>query len=171
MPRSLKDTYTGHSGQNAVKAELLHRLCNVAVPEVDVGEDVLAFRDGDEAVLRLQVKTANARRLKTEAGYTAQFSVPLGHLRRRDKPPLYYVFAVRLEDTWSDFLIVRRTALDDLRVLEGFGTPNEGALKFTLSFRSDDVRCGGISLQAYRNAWETLPPLGPAATGGGSAEG
>jgi hypothetical protein len=67
MPRSIKDTYTECSGQNAVKAELLHRMCNVAVPEVDVGEDVLAFRDGDANISRIQVKTANAKRRRRRA--------------------------------------------------------------------------------------------------------
>lgn len=171
MPRSIKDTYTGHSGQNAVKAELLHRLCNVAVPEVDVGEDVLAFRDGDDAVIRIQVKTANAKRLKAEGGYAAQFSVPLEQLERRDSPALFYVFAVRLEARWVDFLIVPRAELYELHITEGFGTENNGALKFTLSFRAEEVRCGGSNLQAYRNTWETLPPLASAAASSEDAAG
>ena len=39
--RGPRDTYTGRSGQMAVMAELLFRRCNAAIPEVDVGTDVL----------------------------------------------------------------------------------------------------------------------------------
>ena len=42
----------------AVIAELLHRRCNAAIPHVDIGMDVFAFRDDREDVARIQVKTA-----------------------------------------------------------------------------------------------------------------
>jgi hypothetical protein len=51
--RQRRRPYTGRSGQMAVMAELLDRECNVAVPEIDVGEDVFAFRDGEEAIARI----------------------------------------------------------------------------------------------------------------------
>ena len=38
-------TFTGGSGQMAVMGELLHRKCNAAIPHVDVGTDVFAFKD------------------------------------------------------------------------------------------------------------------------------
>jgi hypothetical protein len=159
MARGRRDAYTGRSGQLAVMAELLQRQCNAAIPEVDVGEDVFAIRDGSDIIARLQVKTANARPLKTPDGYTAQFSVPLEQLQRRDIPPLHYVFPVRLGGRWQDFVIIARWQLADLHEVENLGVENEGALKFTLSFRGDDVRCGRVSLQPFRNAWQTLPPF------------
>lgn len=55
---SRQRAYTGHSGQMAVMAELLHRQCNVAVPDVDYGTDVFAFHDDREDVARIQVKAA-----------------------------------------------------------------------------------------------------------------
>lgn len=158
MARGRKDVYTGRSGQLAVLAELLQRECNAAIPEVDTGEDVFAFRDGSDVIARLQVKTANAKPLKTADGYTAQFSVPLAQLGRRDVPPLYYVFPVRFAGRWQDFLIVQRWQLSDLYEAGTLGIENAGALKLTLSFRTHDVRCGRVSLQAFRNAWDTLPP-------------
>jgi hypothetical protein len=138
---------------------LLHRECNAAVPIVDVGEDIFAFRAGDDQVARIQVKTANAKPLKTEGGYTAQFSVPLEQLGAEDNPPLFYILTVRLDRWWEDFIVINRTSLNDLRVAEGLGTESNGTWKFTLSFRTDDVRSGGVSLQRYRNVWDKLPPL------------
>src|SRR5580765_7265198 len=106
MPRSPKDNYTGPSGQLAVMAELLQRLCNVAIPEVDVGEDLFAFRNGEETIARLQVKTATARPLKSAGAYTAQFSFPLKQLDLPEPPLLFYVLPVRLDDAWVDFLVL-----------------------------------------------------------------
>ena len=59
-------TYTGGSGQMAVIAKLLHRKCNAAIPAIDVGTDVFAFRDNSEAVAHIQVKTAVGSRIRTD---------------------------------------------------------------------------------------------------------
>lgn len=44
---SRRDLYVGRAGQLAVMAELLLRGYNVAIPEVDVGDDVFVVRDRD----------------------------------------------------------------------------------------------------------------------------
>jgi hypothetical protein len=62
--RGTRDMYTGRSGQMAVMAELLFRLCNAAIPEVDAGTDVFAFQDEREEVARVQVKTAQGERYR-----------------------------------------------------------------------------------------------------------
>jgi hypothetical protein len=160
--------YTGRSGQLAVMAELLDRGCNVAIPEVDVGRDLFAFQDEEEGVAHLQVKTAGkARALKAEGSYTAQIDVPLDQLEFPDRPALYYVFAMRLGKRWADFLVIRRSRLNALRLEKDLGTrytdpkAHKAYLKFTFSFSTDGVTCGGESFQPYRNAWTSLPPLRP----------
>jgi hypothetical protein len=139
--RSIHDTYTGRAGQLAVMAELLMRKRNVAIPEVDVGEDVLAFISGQEVISRLQVKTANARALKAAGRYSARVSVPLRQLRAADRPTLYYAFPVRLEDRWMDFLFISRYRLKEMSTDEGVGYLNatSGELELSLSFGPDDV--------------------------------
>src|SRR4051794_37253751 len=109
--RSMRDSYTGRGGQRAVLAELLVRGCNAAVPEVDEGEDLLAFLSRHPAVAFLQVKTANAEPLRGEGRYAARFSVPLEQLQQPRRATLFYVFAVRLGDRWADFVVIQR---DDL---------------------------------------------------------
>lgn len=42
-------------------AELVSRGYNVAVPEVDIGDDIFVVRDRDGQLSRVQVKTANAK--------------------------------------------------------------------------------------------------------------
>src|SRR3954468_22390844 len=101
--------YTGRSGQMAVMAELLARGCNVAVPEVDVGSDLFAFQDEEGLVTHIQVKTAGKpRSVKDDGGFSAQIDVPLGQLSRWDDPRLFYVFAMRVEGRWADFIVISR---------------------------------------------------------------
>jgi hypothetical protein len=113
--------YTGRSGQLAVMAELLQRGVNVADPQVDVGEDVRAFRNGRPTVARLQVKTATAHPLQEPGCYAARVSVPLSLLAAPEDVRLDYVFAVRLGDRWTDFIVISRVELKELHEDEGIG--------------------------------------------------
>jgi hypothetical protein len=161
---SLEKTYNGRSGQMVVLAELLIRQCNGAIPEVDVGTDVFAFQDAREEVARVQVKTAWGKPYKKEEGYSVRFEVPMQQLKRRDRPPLYYVFAVRLADRWGDFRVLSRPELKEFwNGDRPFGTENgtTGNLVFTAQFRPGNVTCGDVDLTAFRNAWDRLPPLRP----------
>jgi hypothetical protein len=157
-----RDTYTGKSGQMAVQAELLARQCNVAVPEVDEGEDVFTFVFRDPDVTRIQVKTANAERLKEAGRYAAKVSVPLEQLRDPFEGELFYIFAIRLSDQWSDFVVIRRADLRERHESEGVGYIHLRAqeLQLYLSFSPDALVCSGQDFQPYRNAWARLPVLG-----------
>jgi hypothetical protein len=159
--------FTGGSGQMAVISELLHRKCNAAIPHVDVGTDVFAFRDDREDVARIQVKTAPGKWYKQGAGYRATFNVPMKQLERADNPPLFYALAVRLNDAWGDFVVISRSRLQELWN-SGCGSENEasGDLQLHIRFRrSDDSRvlaqCQEFDLTAHLNAWNDLPPLRP----------
>jgi hypothetical protein len=173
--RSNVDTYTGQAGQMAVLAELLMRRCNVAVPIVDEGEDTFTFLTGRPNVTRIQVKTANAEALKAEGRYAARVSVPLGQLRSKAPTPLFYIFAIRLDDRWADFLLITRLQLKELNEEAGVGYVNEraGELQLYLSFGPGTVVCSGQDLQRYRNAWHLLPVVQALAgsTGAGGAAG
>ncbi len=157
-------TYTGYSGQMAVMAELLFLQCNVAVPTIDLGTDTFAFRDDREEIARIQIKAVQGTPYKVEEGCSAQFDIPMKQLRRPDKPPLYYVLAVRLEEKWAEFLVVSREDLNSYwNGDQKFGTPNNasGNLVLTIQFRPNSVRCGTVELTTHRNAWMTLPPFRP----------
>src|SRR4051812_23513730 len=152
--------YTGGSGQLAVMAELLQRGMNTAAPEVDLGEDVLTFRQGRAAVVHVQVKTATAEALKEPGRYAARASVPFLQLREPDDVRLYYVFAVRLGERWTDFLVISRPELNRLHADEGVGYPNHraGELQLYFACTPESLTCSGRDMGPYRNAWRT-PPL------------
>src|SRR5262249_3070578 len=110
----------------AVVAEILFRRCNAALPEMDTGTDLFAFHDDWDVIDRVQVKAGQGKRYRGEEGYSVQFDVPMGQLRRPDEPPLFYVLAARVEGKFEDFLIISRAEVSalwtgDLR----FGTDNE----------------------------------------------
>ena len=85
-----KDSFVGKAGQLAVMAEFLLRGYNVAMPEVDVGDDILVVNDWAEQLWRIQVKTATG--VKRAYGYSGQFLVPLEQLTSAQRTPLFYIF-------------------------------------------------------------------------------
>jgi hypothetical protein len=163
--RGTDDSFTGRAAQLAVMAELLRLRCNAAIPEVDLGTDVFAFKDDREEVVRLQVKGCTAPHVYADgSGYSAKFALPMKQFRRPDdRPPLYYVLAVLRDERWVDFLIVSRSRLQSYFGGEKkFGSLNKtnGELVITVEFR-ERVECSGQGLTDCRNAWHSLPPLLP----------
>jgi hypothetical protein len=161
--RHADDSFTGRAAQLAVMAELLRLRCNAAIPEVDLGTDVFAFKDDREEVVRLQVKSCTVpKQYADKSGYSATFALPMKQFRRLDdRPPLYYVLAVLREGKWVDFLIVSRAKLQTLyggKTKFGSYKKKKDELAITLAFRAD-VECGGQKLTECRNAWTSLPPL------------
>ena len=170
-------SFTGGSGQMAVIGELLYRECNAAIPHVDIGTDVFAFRDDRADVARIQVKTAPGKPYKGGRGYSAKFGVPMRQLERTDNPPLFYALVVRLESGRGGFVVISRAELHKLWNQGcGFENSRSGNLELLIQFRLNDqpegsgggqpqlqARCGTFDLTRYLNAWESLPPLKPLA--------
>jgi hypothetical protein len=156
-----QNLYLAQGGHLAAMSEFLCRGYNVAVPEVDVGDDVFVVRDEDGRLTRVQVKSAAGRLMNRQGAYQGLFSVPLKQVMRPRDPDLTFVFPVRYEDRWRDFLVIRRAELAALRKQWQLGgTPTQkGALVLRLVFTAADVICGGVSLQAYRNNWSAWPPV------------
>jgi hypothetical protein len=146
----------------AVMAELLARGCNVAIPEVDVGEDLFAFRDGQPLIDRIQVKTANAVRRKQKDRYRAEVRVPLVQLWKLDTPQLFYVFSIRLSDSWSDFVVISRPDLNLLYENRGVGAADMSGkeLRIPLDFKPESLTSGDQDLSAFRGAWAKLRIFG-----------
>jgi hypothetical protein len=158
MAMSRRHLFTGRSGQLALMAEFLHRELNVAIPEVDVGDDIVVVRDDNDQVTRVQVKTANAREL-TEAGrITAQFNVPLEQLEKGPQH-LVYAFVVRYRDFWAEFVIVRRSILYELHTKHSLGSPDgNGNLILNLSFGRNEITTKGLNLHPFRRCFTPWPP-------------
>ena len=166
--RGTGDHFTGRAAQLAVMSELLRFQCNAAIPEVDLGTDVFAFKDEREEIVRLQVKACTVPYIYPDgSGYSAKFALPMKQLRRLDdRPPLFYVLAVLRDERWADFLIVSRARLRSYLNPEkgekSFGSLDKAndALIVAVEFRAK-VECSERDLTNCRNAWTSLPPLQP----------
>jgi hypothetical protein len=153
-----KHLFTGRSGQLAVMAEFLHRELNVAIPEVDVGDDLVVVRDDNDQVTRVQVKTANAEDLKTVQRFTAQFSLPLDQLEKGPEH-LVYALTVRRNSRWEEFVILRRSILYELYNAHSIGSPDgQGNLILKLSFGPSEVTNKCLNLHVFRAGFTPWPP-------------
>jgi hypothetical protein len=150
--------YVGGAGQAAVMSEFLIRGYNVAVPEVDRGDDLFVVADASGVFSRIQVKAANARPSAGGAGYSAQVLVPIRQLQSAFTPDLSYVFALRLANKWADFVVVPRSELYDEHVLNRVGSLTKaGFVLFKLRVRGSQVQCGGASWDRYLNHFAAWP--------------
>lgn len=149
--------YLGKAGHFAAMSEFLMRGWNVAVPEVDVGDDIFVVRDSDGAFMRVQVKTAQATKLKI--GFSAQFAIPLPQLARPSTPELTYALVVRhLNHGWHLPLIIPRAELNDLRENNDIGSMVNGILVLHIRFAlGGEVHCSKQMLTKYLNDFAGFP--------------
>lgn len=149
--------YTGKSGQLAVMSEFLIRGYNVAMPEVDEGDDIFVVHHHTGTLWRIQVKSANAR--NERGGLTARFNVTAAQLRNEREPDLMFVFAVRHAGRWADFIVIPRAELYALHTEFELGKVLAGNVMFELVFTRGTVRCRGQSFRRFRNTWTAWPSL------------
>jgi hypothetical protein len=154
---SQQNLYLGRAGQMAVMAEFLWRGWNVAVPEVDVGEDIFVVEDETGELSRVQVKTATAKSL--QSGYTVQFNISLKQLMTRRVPDLIYVFVIRSVRGWEPFILVGRRELASEHENQGVGSISRGDLILRFNVQDPELWCSNRDFRAYRNDWSRWPVL------------
>lgn len=101
-----KTTHFGRAGEYFVMSELLLRGWNVAVPVVDVGDDVFIIDDRDKAIRRVQVKSSTTTR-DEDGSHQAQFNLSRAQLRGVQPVEPYDVLLARLDERWR-FLVIPR---------------------------------------------------------------
>lgn len=149
----------GRAGHLAVMSEFLVRGWNVAVPEVDVGDDIFVVRDSDGAFVRIQVKTAQAKPLKK--GFSAQFAIPLQQLGSLPIPELTYALLVRHPNaSWHRPLIISRFDLNNLYQLHNIGSVANNLLVLHVRFTPDaEVYCSKQSFTPFLNDFAQFPTI------------
>ena len=180
-----KRSHLGKAGHHAVMAEFLLRGWNVAIPEVDVGEDIFVVDDNADRVTRVQVKTTE--RVARSGGVTrAKFGgIARTQFWSSAEMPFYYVFVLREGRQW-EFVVLKRKELQRLRAqaeatdsaeaerrpgprpkaTQPEGDDAAGTITLVMTFSAGDVTVWGRSLQAFRNEWGEFPEVsvGPGAT-------
>ena len=154
MPKA--NLYVGRAGQMAVMAEFLVRGYNVAVPEVDIGDDILVVKDDDGAYARVQVKAAKAT--KTSKGYSASYALKFSQVEFPSTPETWFVFANRLEEKWQSFVIIPRSELYIMYDKYKIGSLNQSrVLSLYFSYSGAKVSCSGQDFSHYLNNWSGWP--------------
>jgi len=153
-----RNLYLGRAGQLAVMAEFLIRGWNVAIPEVDTGDDIFVVQDSSGDLSRIQVKTANGQSL-SEGGFSAQFFVSKSQLETPRTPDLHYVFLVRYEEKWNSFLIINRADLWSKREEDDMGSQSGDGIVFRFIYNDEGTTCSGKDIGKYINNWERWPIL------------
>jgi hypothetical protein len=159
MAISQKRTHFGRAGEYFAMSEVLLRGWNVAVPVVDVGDDVFVIDDNDKRTFRLQVKSC-----RVDKG-VATFTLSRPQLRATLPIELLYMFMLREESRWR-FLLIPRVRLNDLhkeylnitRVGRGRRPKADSEAKtdgltFQVTLSLDGARGWGASLDEFLERW------------------
>lgn len=160
-------------------SEFLLRGWNVAVPVVDVGDDVFVINDNDKTTWRVQVKSAQAKPCK--GGSLAHFNLSRMQLARVEDIELFYMMMIRDGARWR-YLVIPREALYEIYT-RWLSAPREGrrgrpvlgenaktdTLRFDVVIDEGTATAWEAPMTPYLDAWPNdLPMLG---TGPGSESG
>lgn len=148
--------YLGKAGHLSVMAEFLTRGWNVAIPEVDIGDDIFVVQDDNGTLRRVQVKTSTST--PRENSFSGQFNVSLAQLKNMANIPVHYVFVVRHNEQWTKPVVIRQDYLLDHWQTNKIGSEHNGNLNLYFSYsREDKVESSGLDLSRYISDFTDFP--------------
>lgn len=137
-------------------SEFLTRGWNVAIPEVDIGDDIFVVQDDNGTLRRVQVKTSTST--PRENSFSGQFNVPLAQLKNIANIPVHYVFVVRHNEQWTKPVIIRQDYLLDHWQANRIGSEHNGNLNLYFSYlKGDKVESSGQDLSKYISDFTDFP--------------
>jgi hypothetical protein len=158
--------YVGKAGQLAVMAELAVRGYNIAMPEIDIGDDIFAVKDDAGQMWRIQVKTSIGE--KRQNGWSAQFSVRESAISTPMTPELHFVFVTRTGKRWR-FVVISRAVLQNYVRADDLGSESmrKGVRwrTYYISFRDQTAKkpaavvCSKKNFDHHLSDWTTWPEL------------
>ena len=143
--------------------ELAWRGYNVALPEIDKGDDIFSVNDVTGAMLRIQVKTSMARRQPKIGASKYSFNVRGSAISEPQSPELHFVFACRV-DVGFRFIVMSRDVLRNYVNAQHAGSPGEKAKngrRFEIQLFDDGrVTClPGLDWSSHLEDWAAWPSL------------
>lgn len=147
--------YLGKAGHLTGMAEFLTRGWNVAIPEVEIGDDIFVVQDDNGTLRRVQVKTSIST--GRQNSFSGQFNVPLTQLRNISNIPVHYVFIVRNDEQWTKPVVIRQDYLLTLFQNDNIGSEYNGNLNLYFSYSIDKVECSGYDLTKYVSDYADFP--------------
>lgn len=148
--------YLGKAGHLYVMSEFLMLGWNVAIPEVDIGDDIFVVQDDNGTLRRVQVKTSTSSR--RQSNFSGQFSVSAKNLRNVTNILVHYIFIVRHDDQWSEPVVIRQDYLLD-HFDNGIGSEYRGNITFYFSYANGKVKCSGNDFTNYVKDFTDFPRI------------
>lgn len=138
-----------------IMSEFLTRGWNVAIPEVDIGDDIFVVQDDNGTLRRVQVKTSTST--VRQSNFSGQFNVPLTQLKSIANIPVHYVFVVRHNDQWTKPVVIRQDYLLDHLQNDKIGSVHDSNLNLYFAYSTDKVECSGLDLSKYVSDFTDFP--------------
>ena len=149
--------YLGKAGHLSAMAEFLILGWNVAIPEVDIGDDIFVVEDNTGTLKRVQVKTSFAS--KRTNGFKGQFSISFENLKNIKNILVHYVFLVRVSEGWTKPVIIRQDNLLDLIENKGVGSKVGSNVMLYFIYEKETVKCSKQNLTNYIQDFSDFPLL------------
>ena len=150
--------YLGKAGQLAIMSYFLARGWNVAMPDVDIGDDIFVVGDNLGIFQRVQVKTAQAT--IRENGYSVQFNLSVKSMQASIGENLHFVFVVRKNDQWADMLIIKDKALQDFYENNVQNDAPKDNFVLYFSFQETTITCLKVDFTPFRRNFSDFPEIG-----------
>lgn len=136
-------------------SEFLTRGWNVAIPEVDIGDDIFVVQDDNGTLRRVQVKTSTST--TRQNGYSGQFNMSLSQLKKIADILVHFVFVVRHNNAWTKPIIIRQDYLLDHFQTNNIGSAHGDNLSLYFSYSINKVECSGLDLTKYISDFTDFP--------------
>lgn len=149
--------YLGKAGHLYAMSEFLMRGWNVAIPEVDIGDDIFVVQDVNGFLQRVQVKTATARNRGNS--YSCVFNLSAKNLRNLGDTLVHYVFIVRHVNEWTTPLIIRQDLLLRHVQVDKIGTEHNGSITLYFAYAGDKIVCSGKDFTEYVGNFTDFPMI------------
>jgi hypothetical protein len=132
---------------------------NVAMPEIDKGDDIFVVRDDSGAMWRVQIKTSLGTANNNSRRY--QFRIRNLAIQNPQTPELHFVFVMRKGTRTWRYLVLDRAVLRNYVNNHDMGSegPIYHQLYITLS-QDNEASCSGLNLTHHLEDWNTWPVLG-----------
>lgn len=149
--------YLGKAGHLNVMSEFLMLGWNVAIPEVDIGDDIFVVQDDSGTLRRVQVKTSTST-IRKES-FSGQFNISAKNLRNISNILVHFIFLVRYNDEWSKPVIIRQDYLLSHFENDGVGSEAKGNITFYFSYSNGKVECSGKDFTKYIKDFTDFPKI------------
>ncbi len=138
-------------------SEFLLRGWNVAIPEIDIGDDIFVVEDVRGTLRRVQVKTATS--IIRKNGFSGRFKIPLKQLQNVGNILLHYAFIIRHSAQWTKPVIIRQDYLLNHFETDKIGSVHNQMLNLYFAYSNDMVECSKIDFTKYINDFTDFPVI------------